>query len=168
MVSYASSSQSWRQPSKRSSLLDRVIAALIGALVATGINIYFNKRRSKRELTSLILTFACELTLAFERCVMYYKQAIKGEVSFSVLFDFTDASVLSRFATVNPQPEIISAIMELKSTYFQIRRHVEDVARFAAQGDRFAEGTEERRLWMNAAGRAQRTALAFFRGPLRR
>jgi len=152
------------QPSNRSSLSDQVIAALLAVLLATGINICFNKRRSKRELSSLILVFACELTLAFERCVMYYEQAGKGMVSFSVIFDFIDASIVSRFAAVNPHPEVVTAIMELKSTYFQIRRHVENVARFATQGDRFAKGTKERKLWMSDAIRAQRTALVLFYG----
>lgn len=141
-----------------------IIAALIGALTAGLINICSTRRQSGRELRSLILAFASELTLAFERCVMYYEQARKGEISFSGLFDFTEASILSRFATVNTQPEVVTAIIDLKSTYFQIGRHVEEAARFAAQANRLAKGENEKAKLMKAASLAQGTALAFFLG----
>ncbi len=142
-----------------------IIAVLIGVLAGAVINIYLTRRQSTKELMSLILAFASELTLAFERCVMYYEQARKGQVSFSELFDFTDASILSRFATVNTQPEVLAAIIDLKSTYFQIGRHVEDAARFAAEANRLAKGKSKKAgKLMEAARHAQGTALAFFLG----
>ena len=141
----------------------QIIASLIGGgLAGAGVNIYFTKRQSKKELRSLILAFASELIFAFVRCVKYYEQSRKLEVSYSGLFDFTDSSILSRFAVVNTQPEIVTAIVDLKSHYFQIRRHVEEASKFAAQANRLAEEEKDKERLMKAAIHAQGTALAFF------
>jgi hypothetical protein len=141
----------------------QIFAALIsGGLAGAIVNIYFTKRQSKKELRSLSLAFASELTLAFVRCVKYYEQSRKPEVSYSGLFDFTDSAILSRFAVVNTQPEIVAAIVDLKSHYFQIRRHVEEASKFAAQANRLAEDEKDKERLMKAAIHAQGTALAFF------
>lgn len=141
----------------------QIIASIIGGgLAGAAVNIYFSERQSKKELKALIVVFAAELTLAFARCVKYYDQSRKKEVSYSGLFDFTNASILSRFATVNNQPEVMAAIVNLKSHYFQIGRHVEEASKFAAQADRLAREQEESQRLMKAAFRAQGTALAFF------
>jgi len=144
-------------------IIVQVTAAIVGGgLAGALVNIYFNRKQSKKELKSLILAFASEFTFAFVRCVKYYEQSKKQEISFSGLFDFTDASILSRFAVVNTQPEVVAAIMDLKSHYFQIRRHVEEAGRFAAQANRLAEDEKDREKLMRAAIHAQGTALAFF------
>lgn len=139
-----------------------ITAFLSGGLAGAGINIYFQKRRSAQEYRSLILAFALELVLAFERCVIYYEQSKKGEISYSGLFDFTDASILSKFAAVSKNPETVAAIVDLKSVYFQVGRHVEEASKFAAQANRLAEGEQEKTRLMRAALHAQGTALAFF------
>lgn len=140
-------------------LLGGVAGAITGALA----HIWSVRRQSKRELKSLIIVFATESILAFERCVLYYKQAEEeGKISFSSLFDFTDPSILSRFAIVNPEPDLIAAIMDLKSIYFQIRRHVEEASRCAVQSSRLAEGEKEKvKIWEEGK-HAQGVALAFF------
>jgi len=94
---------------------------------------------------------------------MYYAQAKKGEVSYSPLFSFTDSSALSKFASVCQKPEVVAAIIELKSMYFQIQRHVEEAARFAVEGSRASDPKEGRDL-MNKASHVQGTAFAFFLG----
>lgn len=133
-----------------------------GGLAGALVNICATRRQSKKELQSLILAFASEFIFAFARCVNYYEQSKKREISFSGLFDFTDASILSRFAVVNTQPDVVTAIMDLKAHYFQIRRHVEDAGKFAVQAKRLAEDEKDREKLMGAAGHAQATALAFF------
>lgn len=144
-------------------VIAQIIASIIGGgLAGAVVNIYFTRRQSKKELKSLILAFASEFIFAFVRCVKYYEQSRKQEISFSGLFDFTDASILSRFAVVNTQPEVVAAIMDLKSHYFQIRRHVEDAGKFAVQANRLAEDEKDREKLMRAAVHAQGTALAFF------
>lgn len=143
-------------------LVATILGGLVGALAACLFNIYFSKRQSKKELRSLILAFASELTLAFNRCVMYYEQAVEGSVSYSGLFDFTDASTLSKFATVNTNPEVVAAIMDLKSTYFQVSRHVDEAAKFATQAERITVGKHDKERFERAARHAQETALAFF------
>jgi len=131
-------------------------------LAGAVVNVLFAKRQARKELKSLILAFASEFTFAFARCVKYYDQSQKGEISYSGLFDFTDTSILSRFAIVNTQPKVVAAIMGLKSHYFQIRRHVDDAGKFAVQATRLADDNEQEKKLMKAAVHAQRTALAFF------
>jgi hypothetical protein len=145
-------------------ILPIIVAFVSGGLAGALVNIFFAKRQAKRELKSLIIAFTSELVFAFERCVLYYEQSKKKMISFSGLFEFTDASILSRFAIVNNRPEVVAAIMDLKFHYFQIGRHVEDAGRLATQAERFAENKEQKEKLMKAASHAQGTALAFFLG----
>src|SRR3990172_7482849 len=82
-------------------ILIPIVSAILGGLVGAGISIYFSRRQAKQEYRSLILSFCSELVSAFRRCVIYYRQSIQREVSYSALFSFTDASVFSRFASVS-------------------------------------------------------------------
>lgn len=147
-----------------SSIAIPLVAALIGALTYGFLQAIQSRRQSRREYRSLILAFAYELTLAFERCVIYYGQATRGEVSYSALFAFTDASSLVRLASVASGPEVVAAIVDLKSIYFQIGRHVEQAAIYATEADQIAENSEQKIRLRQAAHHAQGVALAFFRG----
>jgi hypothetical protein len=142
-----------------------IVAAIIGGLAGSGVTIYFQRRQSKNESRSLILAFAVELVLAFERCVAYYEQSKTEKIMYSALFDFSDAALVSKFAAVSDDSEVVASIMSLKSIYFQVRRHIEDASKFAAQADRIAVTPEEKERLKKAADHAQRTALAFFLGP---
>jgi Zn-dependent protease with chaperone function len=146
-------------------LLVPLFTAVLGGFAGAGISIWFSKRQARKEYRSLILAFCSELVLVYERCVMYYAQAKKPkpEVSYSALFSFTDSSALSKFASVCPKPEVVAEIIEIKSMYFQIQRHVEEAARFAVEASRSKDPKEQQDL-MEKAFRAQGTALAFFRG----
>ncbi len=92
---------------------------------------------------------------------MYYRQSKQGQVSFSTLFSFTDSYALSRFASVCQKPEVVAAIIELKSVYFQVQRHVEEASRFALEGSRTSDAQEKQAV-MEKARHAQGTALVFF------
>ncbi len=142
--------------------LSSIVAAILGGLAGSGLTLYSQQRQQKKEFRSLILSFASELVLAFERCVMYYEQSKKGVISYSGLFDFTDASIFSKFAAVADKPEIVTAIMELKSIYFQVGRHVIEAAKSAAQAEGMAEDEDEKKRLLQAARHAQGRALAFF------
>lgn len=143
------------------SILIPLVSAVLGGFAGAGISIYYSRRQTKQEYRSLILSFCSEMVSLFQRCVMYYKQAKTGEVSYSALFSFTDSSALSKFASVCEKPEVVAAIIELKSMYFQTQRHVEEAARFAIEGSRASDPQEKEDL-MGKASHAQRTALAFF------
>ena len=144
-----------------SNVTSAILGALVGALAAGIISVLYSNYRASKEYKSLILAFASELILAFNRCVLYYKQSLTlpPTISYSALFDFTDASALSKLATVTKDSAIIEAIMHLKALYFQVGRHVEEAAKFKARADRFPQLANELN---RAAGHAQRTALAFF------
>jgi hypothetical protein len=140
-----------------------VASLLLGGLGGAVVVIFYSNYRTKREYKSLILAFASELILAFERCVLYYKQSLYPvpQISYSTLFDFTDASALSKLATVTKDSAIIEAIIHLKSQYFQVGRHVDEASKFAARAKRFPQ---ERNQLKRAADHAQGTAMAFFLG----
>jgi hypothetical protein len=142
-------------------ILFPLVSAVLGGLSGAGISIYYSRRQAKQEYRSLILSFCSEMVSIFWRCVKYYKQSKTGEISYSALFSFTDSSTLSKFASVCKKPEVVAAIVELKSMYFQIQRHVEEASRFAVEGSRTSAPNEKDDL-MKKAARAQRTALAFF------
>ena len=146
-----------------SNIVSAILGGLVGALTAGLFSVLYSNYRVSKEYKSLILAFASELILAFERCVLYYKQSlyIPPIISYSALFDFTDASALSKLATVTKDLAIIEAIMHLKAQYFQVGRHVEDAAKFIVQAERFPD--DKKRLIL-AAQRAQLTARAFFLG----
>ncbi len=130
---------------------------MAGALASIAHNWW----RNKQEYRSLILSFAAELVSLFERCAMYFEQAHQGSVSYSALFSFTDSSAFSKFASVSKDAEVPTAIIELKATYFQVQRHVEEASRYSLEGSRASDATKKQE-WMTKATHAQRTALAFF------
>ncbi|MEE8115394.1 MAG: hypothetical protein V3T23_13700, partial [Nitrososphaerales archaeon] len=147
-------------------ILIPLVAALLGGLAGAGISIFFAKRQARQEYRSLILSFSSEMVSIFQRCVMYYRQSKEGQVSFSALFSFIDSSALSRFASVCQKPEVVAAIIELKSVYFQVQRHVEEASRFALEGSRTSDAQEKQAL-KEKARHAQGTALVFFRSSYR-
>ena len=140
-----------------------VIAALLGGFAGGGISIWFTQRQARGEYRALILAFCSELVGTFNRCVSYYEQAKKSEFSYSALFSFTDASALSKLASVSQNPEIIASIIELKARYFQIQRHVDEAQNFAVEASRATHQQEQQQLWLKAH-RARGTALGFFFG----
>lgn len=140
-------------------LLPPILGALAGALTSIAYNWWL----TRKEYRSLILSFCAEFVALYERCGMYYDQAVRGEVSYSALFSFTDASAFSKLAAVSKNPEVPTAIIELKAKYFQTQRHVEEASRFALEGSRTSD-VKEKRVNMEKASHAQETALAFFLG----
>jgi hypothetical protein len=157
------------ESNKNNSDFSPVIAAILGGLAgAAGSAIFFlwySWRQSRREYRSLILAFGSELVSAFGRCVMYCDQASKEpkEISKSALFEFTDASSLSKFASVCDQPELVATIIDLKSYYFQIGRHAEQAADHVMRQNASLDPGERKKL-LHAAINSQGTALAFFHG----
>ncbi len=158
-----------------------VILVIVGGLTAGIIMIIYFQWRRRMEYRSLLLAFVSELVQAFERCGIYYRQSstTKKEVSFSAIFDFTDASMIARLAAVSKNPELMDDIIKLKSTYFQVNRHAEKASEFAAEAMRslihsekaFDEGSEaattflrKRDQQMGSAWQAQGSAVAFFIG----
>lgn len=143
------------------SAIASVISAIIGGFAGAGICIWYSRKQARQEYRSLILAFCSELVSTFHRCVMYYEQAKTSGVSYSALFSFTDASALSKVASVCQEPEVVASIIELKSKYFQIQRHVEEAARYAVEERRAFTEHEKAELWTKAR-LAQGTAVGFF------
>ncbi len=144
-------------------LVAAAIGAMAGAMAGALTSIAYFKKQSEKEYISLILAFCSEMVSIYWRCAEYYKQSKKGVISYSALFSFTDSSALSKFASVCQKPAVVAAIVELKSMYFQIQRHVEDASRLAIEGN-LALTQEDKNKLMNKAVLVQGTALAFFLG----
>lgn len=150
---------------KNSSFLNSMIISIaFSSVAAVLISIIFQLSQANREARSLILAFATEFVFSFERCITYYEQSKKRIVSYSTLFNFSDASVLSKYATVCKNPNVIAAIVELKSIYYQVARHVDEASIFIAQAERVAATEKEKNRLKAAAVHAQRTAIVFFFG----
>ncbi len=141
-----------------------LFAAATGAIVGVAMSNYYVKKRSDQEYIALILGFCAEMVSLFCRCVMYYNQSKKRVISYSALFSFTDSTALSKFASVCQKPAVVAAIVELKSRYFQIQRHVEEASRLAV-ASKLASTEEDQNTFMEKAFLAQRTAVAFFISP---
>ncbi len=139
------------------------IAVASGGLAGAVVTGCLSIRRSKSERRSLMVAFCYEFVESYGRCVGYLGQRVDGEVSYSMLYSFTDASVLARYAGVCADPKVIRAIMELKSSFFQIGRHVEHASAAAQQIAYTREDKDkEKESLGRAASFAQSIALAFF------
>lgn len=121
-----------------------VIGALLGVWVTWGLNSRHSEQRRESEYKSLLVSFAHELVEAFHRCVLYYKQrGLENRVSYSALFNFNDASTLSKLASVTDNPNVVDAIMYLKTKYFQVGRHVVHASELATKKSVEAIGIDE-------------------------
>jgi hypothetical protein len=175
-ASFANASQSDRSPTDTAinpiaretqtivTLLITLFAAATGGIVGAAISNYYFKKRSDQEYIALILAFCAEMVSLFCRCVMYYNQSRIGMISYSSLFSFTDSSALSKFASVCQKPAVVTAIVELKSRYLQIQRHVEEASRLAV-ASKLASTEEDQNTLMKKAVLSQGIALAFFTSP---
>lgn len=157
-------------------LLSAAIAALISASLLVGFSLWQRSREKK----ALLLAYATELVEAFCRSVMYYKQHSEGRVSYSALYEATDAATLGKLASLVDNPDIIYAVVRLKERYCQIQQDVLEASRSAVESfvetaeSGFARETrwvsdetvleydEKREGSLLRAERAQSAALAFF------
>jgi signal transduction histidine kinase len=98
------------------------ISALILALAATFLLIAFNTHRTNRQKKALILLFAKEFMLLFERCKNYYNQMLIGGQSKSTLFEISDSTTVAKLGEVGTNISVIEAIMTLKANFFQVIR----------------------------------------------
>ena len=136
-------------------------SAIAGGIVATLLTFILIARQKRKEHKALVLAFTSELISAFCRCVKYYKQQSKDTISYSTLFDFTDSSALAKFATVSDDPEMIAGIVELKSKYYQARRHFDAASKYIFEKSFVSDPFEEANLG-NKGAYAQGAGLAFF------
>lgn len=163
-----------------------LVGALLGVWLAWRLNQDSLERRQKNEYRSLLVSFVHELEEDYHRCVLYHTQRQEGSVSFSAIFDFNDASTLSRIASLAENPMIIDAIMFLKKQYFQVGRHVEKASWLATDFDKkimeikikapnfklkntripakISKDVKEARKLYEEASRARERALGFFLG----
>jgi len=152
-----------------------LVGALLGIWLAWLLNKHYSDQRREDEYRSLLVSFVHELEEDYHRCALYHTQKQQGSISFSAIFDFNDASTLSKLASLTDNPKIVDAIMYLKKIYFQVGRHVENASKFAAElesiksninkhGTTSPQEQAEMRMLQSKASKAQDTALVFFTG----
>lgn len=144
-----------------------LVCTLVGTVICGGlagavVTSYLSWCRSRRERRMLVVAFCCEFLQSYGRCVGYLGHAADGVISYSTLYTFTDASMLARYAAVCEDPKVITAIVEIKSIFFQIGRYVEQASLAAHHAAQACEKTEEERL-RRTASHEQGIALSFFR-----
>lgn len=109
------------------------IASLTAAIVSSGFLVCYYILTRQRERKALLMAYFTELVGLFERTVLYYCQRREGGISYSALYEASDSNMLARFAGVVDDPEIINAIIRLKSIYYQIQRHALEASKLASE-----------------------------------
>lgn len=110
-----------------------ILAALIGAVVSSGIIAVTGLLQRSRQRKALLVVFTTDLVERFMRATMYHNQIRKGAISYSALYEATDPNTLVKLAEVIKDQDIIHTIVELKGGYYQIQRHVLDASKFAVE-----------------------------------
>lgn len=137
------------------------IGGISGAAFGGLVNSFLARRRDRQRSRSLIIAFLAELIYNFRRCVLYYEQLhVAGKVSKSSLYELTDAGALSSFANVIDNPEVISSILELKSHYYQIRRHTDPIASEIVEKELLMSRIDELEQAASAADGQSKKAMA--------
>ena len=113
-------------------IIGSILAALIGAVVSSGIIAVNGLLQRSRQRKALLVAFTTDLVKRFMRATMYYNQIRKGSISYSALYEATDPSMLVKLAEVIKDQDIIYTIVDLKGSYYQIQRHVLEASEFAA------------------------------------
>jgi predicted RNA binding protein with dsRBD fold (UPF0201 family) len=114
-------------------IVGSILAALIGAVVSSGIIAVTGLIQRNRQRKALLVVFTTDLVERFMRATMYYNQIRKGAISYSALYEATDPNTLVKLAEVIKDQNIIHTIVELKGNYYQIQRHVLEASKFAAE-----------------------------------
>lgn len=114
-------------------IIGSILAALIGAVVSSGIIAITGLLQRSRQRKALLVAFTTDLVERFMRATMYYNQIRKGAISYSALYEATDPNTLVKLAEVIKDQDIIHTIVELKGSYYQIQRHVLEASGFAAE-----------------------------------
>jgi len=103
------------------SLINALIGFAGGLLGALLIVLYYN-HVSNRQKRALVLVFAQEFMLLFERCTIYYEQMLKKTISFSTLFQIGDSTTVTKLAEETTNTSILETIGNLKAEFFQVIR----------------------------------------------
>ncbi len=102
-----------------------ILIPLIAGFGGTLLGIRHSEHSQKKEYKSLLLLLVQEYMLLLSRSTMYYKQFIDGSVSFSSLFQLSDNNTFLRLSQVSDNTHCIRVVLELKSDFFQVVRHVQ-------------------------------------------
>jgi len=97
-----------------------ILAAAISAIFMISWYIYQRKKEQK----TLLLAFLSELILAFTRVLTYRELFFAGRRPYPAIYETTDATMIGRLANVLDDPNIISIIIKLKESYYQIDRYI--------------------------------------------
>ena len=95
-----------------------LLAGVLGVCLLLAWNVYVRKTQEK----ALLQSFIQEFLLLYKRCAMYYYQMNKGSISYSTLFEISDAGMVAKLAEVTNEPHVIETVMKLKADFFQVIR----------------------------------------------
>lgn len=95
-----------------------LFAGVLGVCLLLAWNVYVRKTQEK----ALLQTFIQEFLLLYKRCAMYYNQMTIGAISYSTLFEISDAGMVTKLAETTNEPPIIETVMRLKADFFQVIR----------------------------------------------
>ena len=139
-----------------------ILSILFGGLAGAIVNIFYSSYRLDKEYAALVLAFCTEAVHAFRRIVTARNLSKQGKISKGMIFEFMDASAVSKLASVCKEPEVIAAVIETKAHFFQINRHLGEASSFAVQLERTDVLADIEKVG-DSALKAQNTALGFFK-----
>jgi hypothetical protein len=146
---------------------DLLIPLLVGLLAAYG-GMRYADAVSFRQQKALLTLFIQEFSILLRRSSMYYQQYIEGPVSFSTMFESSDAATFNKLAEVTDNIKIIETALMLKSDFFQVLRYA-DRSSEAVNTLLYAEASGNKELASQAADKARQTqqmALNYFMGEI--
>jgi hypothetical protein len=112
--------------------LTLAIFTILGGAIGGFVAVFYNSYSSSRQEKALILLFVQEFMLLFRRCTMYYEQMLKGSVSFSTIYEATDAGTLEKLAEKISDHNVMKKIIKIKADFFQVIRWAHRASRTEA------------------------------------
>ena len=95
-----------------------LLAGVLGVCLLLAWNVYVRKTQEK----ALLQCFIQEFLLLYKRCAMYYYHMNRSSISYSTLFEISDAGMVTKLAEVTNEPHVIETVMKLKADFFQVIR----------------------------------------------
>jgi len=106
-----------------------ILTALLGVWVGRKYDAFVLNRQEK----AILVLFLQEFALLLCRTKMYYRQMIGGGISFSTLFEASDASTFVKLAEVSKNSKAIDRTLKLKADFFQVIRYANKASEAAAK-----------------------------------
>jgi hypothetical protein len=133
------------------SIIIPILTALLGAWGGRKYDAFVLNRQEK----AILVLFLQEFALLLCRTKLFYKQMIDGGISFSTLFEASDASTFVKLAEVSKNSRVIDRALKLKADFFQVIRYANKASEAAAKANSLQTAVEARTKELETARATQ-------------